>query len=51
MNYTEYDTKLKMRTLFSEIDIKDEKGFVREMYLGEMISSLKVPTHELFGKY
>lgn len=43
MKYTEYDTKLKMRDLFSEIDIKDENGFLREMYLGEMISSLKVP--------
>ena len=29
--------------LTKQVDIKDEKGFVREMYLGEMISSLKVP--------
>ncbi|MBP7173321.1 MAG: hypothetical protein KBA33_04510 [Cloacibacterium sp.] len=42
-NYTEYNTKQKMRTLFEEIEILGDNDFVREMFLGEMISSIKVP--------
>lgn len=46
-NYTEYNTKLKMRTLFEEVEVVEDNGFVKEMFLGEMISAIKVP-HEGF---
>lgn len=48
-NYTEYNSKIGIKELLTQIELPtDTKGFVREMNLGEMISSVKVP-HEGFS--
>lgn len=43
-NYTEYNSKIGIKELLTQIELPtDNKGFVREMNLGEMIASVKVP--------